>query len=39
MTAGSEELDEDMHEPSEEEKTWSKEDAEYFAMSDEEKCK
>ena len=38
MTAGSEELDEDMHEPSEEEKAWSKEDSEYFAMSDEEKC-
>ena len=38
MTAGGDELDEDLYEPSEEEKAWIKEDAKYFAMSDEEKC-
>ena len=38
MTAGSEELDEYIYEPSHEEEAWSKEDSEYFAMSDDEKC-
>ncbi|MBI2653088.1 hypothetical protein HYX00_06485 [Candidatus Woesearchaeota archaeon] len=39
MTAGSEELNEDIYEPSDEEEAWSKKDSEYFAMSDDEKCR
>jgi len=39
MTAGSGELDdEEVYVPSEEDEAWSKEDSEYFAMSDDEKC-
>ncbi len=38
MTAGSEELDENIYELSDEEKAWGKEDSEYFSMSDDEKC-
>jgi len=38
MTMGGDDLDEDLYEPSEEEKAWIKEDSKYFAMSDEEKC-
>lgn len=39
MTMGSDEFDdEEVYEPNEKENKWSKEDSEYFAMSDEEKC-
>lgn len=39
MTAGGGELGEDVYEPSEEDEAWSKKDSEYFAMSDDEKCR
>ena len=38
MTSGSDDLDEEAYEPSDEEKEWSKEESKYFAMSDSEKC-